>query len=524
MDRSIMNKTVPIFISIIFYLSLTLNSLAQDEPTKPVGLARFNIYPIDLPGRIEDCVPLDLNQDGLTDLLITHVIQKSGKPFSNRTVSVIFHRPNTGLSDKSLQSWVVPSEALVLACGDYVKEVPGIEIGYLAPDGFYIYSLDNPSSYNLSPKRLMEATPLFNVPDEDNISVWQIPVDFDNNGTDDLIIPEQNGYRIYFQSVLSPVQFTPVKIETAFRKIVCRENTSWLTFTNYLPSIKIIDVNKDGLKDLVSFEEGSLIYYVQRPHYQFIKQSFELPYLKDILAQEISTASIVFSDINEDGLIDFVICALGGEVTNLAKLITHCFVYLAQPEPNKVGGLSYAPSPTQIINLKGISPLMELGDVNNDGKMDLVLASFQTDFVSNIKKALLRYIRVHYQLHLFQPDKKRFSVAPDYEQTNNLPFELVGKGQKYFSHYYLKYDFNNDGRSDLLTLCGPDKKRGFLSIRPGRFSEELLNKKGVGFKKDEYLLYPVRIPQQLMVTDFNNDKRPDLILLYKSNLITLISK
>lgn len=536
-----MNKPNFIFI-LIFFLALTVTSHARDGSVKTVGLARFSIYPINLPGRIEECIPLDLNQDGLTDLLITH----RPKGSQTRLVSVIFHRPEKGLSSQSLQTWSLPPEATALVCGDYIKAVPGIEIGYLAPDGVYIYVLDNPAAYKLNPYVLLKVTTLFSAPDEDALPVWQLPVDLDNNQADDLIIPEQDGYTIYFQSVESTSGFTPVKIEVPCRQIVKKENTSWLTITDQFAPLRIVDVNQDGLKDLVSFDQGYLIYYIQSARGRSLPQAdpakergalggqgsmkfsmmrFELKYLKDVLQdKEISTSSIIFSDINQDGLIDFVISALGGKVAQLSKLVTRCFIYLASPDSDQVGGLSYPDTPNQIINLKGISPLMDIGDVNNDGKMDLLLASFQTSFGSNLKKAFLRYVRVNYQLHLFQPRRGRFSRKPDYQHKTNLPFKLVGKGQKYFSHFYLQYDYNNDGRSDRLTISGPDKKRGILAIRLGWPAEKLINKNGVGFKKDEYLLYPLRIPQRLLVHDLNNDQRADLVLQYKSNLLIMMSK
>lgn len=162
-------------------------------------------------------------------------------------------------------------------------------------------------------------------------------------------------------------------------------------------------------------------------------------------------------------------------------------------------------------------------DINSDNYPDLFITSFKVTLASNIKKAILKYIPITYQVYLNKAGRN-FPVSPDYERNVNFPSSALGKGTGYFSHIYFGYDFNNDGRTDLLTISGPEKKKGVVTIYCGRQKDKLTRPDGVSFEKDEFLLCPVRIPDKAVVADLNNDRKNDIILQYKSKLTLMIAK
>ena len=517
-------------LTLIIFFCLVSSVFARDDSTKPIGLKNFDIKTIGLNGRLEDMRLVDLNRDGLDDCLLVYV-KKGAVPV--RYLAVLFQKP-TGFSRKVDQAWVAATEATVLVVGDY-HPAAGIEIGYLTGREFKCYTLANTGpvpAFDPVPKKIADMPSLLKYPQADSLPLSSYSVDLDNNGWPDLIVPQLTGYRIYFQSRQdSTVQWADCLIPLTNRTEAEEKNSSFVTLTRTLPNFQVVDFNADHLKDLIIFRNATLFYYLQQaaePAKRFTPQPngrFQLKFLqKELKANELATAEAIFTDIDDNDLSDLVIFSLRGKLEDLSKLTTRIFIWRT---PLIRIGDSYpilSETPHQIINLKGICPSLRLTDVNGDGFQDLVTSSFRTDMKSNLQKVLLRYVKLNYQVYLFQPGKNKFPRTADYDRNMNFPMSLVGRGKKYFSHIYLKDDLNNDGRIDLLRVSGPHKKRGVLTINKGYPAEKLRNKNGIGFEKDEYLRYPVRIPQRVLVEDLNRDKKKDIILVYRSRLIILMSK
>ncbi|MEK7449358.1 MAG: VCBS repeat-containing protein, partial [Planctomycetota bacterium] len=308
------------------------------------------------------------------------------------------------------------------------------------------------------------------------------------------------------------------------------------TITRTLKYFNVIDLNGDGLKDLVIFQNETFFYYLQTPvsltgsediSKRFAGQPnglFALKFLQTEIGQnELNAAEVIFTDIDRNGLPDLVISSIRGKLEDFTALTTRIIIWLATT-PAGNGSPVYPDTPIQIINLKGICPLLRLADVNGDGDLDLITSSFRTDIKANLRKAVLHYVDLNYQVYFFRKNNGLFSKIADYDRKMNFPMDLAGRGQKYFSHVYLQYDFDNDGRTDLLRVSGPDKKRGILTINKGHPKERLINQDDISFEKDEYLLYPTRIPQQVLVEDLNRDGKKDIIMVYRSRIIILTSK
>lgn len=521
------------FIILVFvgYLAVQPVSIVQGNGTTPKGARRFDIKTIDLPGRIQDVLFLDLNQDKRPDILITYTVRTAADKPIKRYLAVLFQK-DKGFGKTSDQTWELDPLATALLLGDVVP-VPGVEIVYLTSEAVKYYMLEGPACFATRAETLFRTDSFFTCPQADVLPILQTTLDLDRNGYDDLIIPQFGAYTIYFQKEPGG-EFSPLRIPIASYKKIVKTAHNFLILSQSLPNLEIADINGDGWKDLIMFDQGAFTYYLQvqsnpsrRNDQRFPQEPsgrFRLKFLKDSLKpDELAASFINLEDINQDGKLDLVITALRGQLDDISRLTTRIYLFLARSD--KVGlRPTYAETPDQIINLKGICPLVRLGDVNGDGKPDLVATAFKTSFASNLKKAILRYIRLKYYLYLFQEKSGRFSRVPDFEHKMNLPFELVGRGRKYFSHIYMAEDFDNDGRKDLVTISGPDKKRGKIEINCGRPRADLSNPNGVSFKKNAYLYYPVKIPQAVFLQDLNQDRKCDLILKYRSQISLFISR
>ena len=403
--------------------------------------------------------------------------------------------------------------------------------------------------------------------------------DINNDGIDDLIIPTKDGYLIYWGPYENTKPARKQIINQPAAQSIKTTDSSFITVSSSLPHISLKDLNGDGLKDIVlgfpnrfaTLTTSKLGYYFQDTPTGFLSNSdpvrdktngffpetpsgeFRLDFLTLPNTQggsNILLYSNQFADLNTDGFMDLVIASTSGDLSDIGNMVTRIFIFLSSrsgnPNPDGSrggkGGISFDPiystPPAQVINLKGVCPLWGITEINGDNYPDLFITSFKVSLASNIKKAILRYIPITYQVYLnpakagwerkdiVGPHKpvKGFPMAPDYNQTVNFPSSALGKGTGYFSHIYFGYDYNNDNRTDLLTISGPEKKKGAVTIYCGRQKDKLTRPDGISFEKDEFLLCPVRIPDKAVVADLNNDKKNDIILQYKSKLTILMAK
>ena len=510
----------------VFQFGMMLVALGSDSDTKP-RLRQFDIRTISLPGKIEDINLLDLNGDGLVDVLVNRY-EESGKTFQ-RYLDVFYQKKGKGFETQPTGSVVVPVTATAYALGNW-SDTPGIEVAYFTKGGLDYQNLNSLLTPQAELKPLIRNNHLLAYPVKYSLPLYLTPTDIDGNGSDDLIVPEEDGYRIYFQSRLTgqAEQFTTAFIPLKSEKRFEQNSLYFLAIQDALPNFLIKDVNNDGLKDIVIFDKNKLSYYLQTDAKEAggrfrSKPSLEVPLtiITEMNANEVRQVNTRLNDINRDGLDDIILSMTGGAVDDLGSIQTSIFTFLAQR--NGPNNFQYPANPTQIINIKGVVPFWALTDLNEDNYPDLITASFQMDLGSNIQKAILRYLHLTYKIQSYQEKNQQFAKYPDYEKTINFPLDLIGRGEKYFSHIYFQ-DFNGDHRPDVLTIRGPDRKNGELIIQLAKTKEDLRNPRAIAFWKDEYVKYPLEIPAGVKVSDLNADGRADIILQYKSQFIIMLSK
>jgi hypothetical protein len=550
-----------ILIVIIIILFITSSSVIftkergdLDEETQPIGLEHFIIKDTPLNGATSLVKLIDLNQDGIKEIVYLYEGVTSSTATSSttdeETKSQILRQNPLYLHilsfDRSLNEYhsqqiiKVPAGVGIINIGNYSTSI-GKEIAFFTLDGIFCYNRSEQNDiYTETPIQLIQEQTIFHTVERYYPNpVLQEGEDINNDGIDDFIIPTKEGYLVCW----GPYQGgNPAKkqiIKQPPSQSIKTTADSFITITSSLPNISLMDLNGDKAKDIILGFNNKLSYYFQdktnssfptEPSGEFRLDFLSPPDNKN--GSNILLYSSQFGDINADGVMDLIVASTSGDLSDISNLITRIFVFIANPQRRVVTSASgeskeytelYPPTPVRVINIKGICPLWRLTEINGDNYPDLFITSFKVTLGSNIKKAILRYIPIAYQIYLNRPGKL-FSVSPDYERTINFPLTAVGKGAGYFSHIYLGYDFNNDNRTDLLTISGPEKKKGILAVYAGRPKERLTRPDGVSFEKDEFLLYPVRIPDKVIVSDLNNDRKNDIILQYKSRLTILISR
>ncbi|MFH1229946.1 MAG: VCBS repeat-containing protein [Planctomycetota bacterium] len=529
-----------IFILIIIILFFTPSPVMfakergdLDEETQPVGLEHFIIKDILLNGTASSVKLIDLNQNGMKEIIYLYEGVTSSTATSNISLSTVLYLQILSF-DRSLNEYYsqqiikVPAGVGIISIGNYSTS-KGKEITFYTSNGIFCYQRSEQNDvYIETPVPLInDPTILYAVERYYPNPVLKEGEDINNDGIDDFIIPTKDGYLVCWGPYQKGIPARKQIIKLSPSQSIKTTEDTFITIVSSFPNISLMDLNGDGAKDIILGFNNKFSYYFQdktnscfpaEPSGEFRLDFLVPPDNKN--GSNVLLYSDQFCDINADGVMDLIIASTSGDLSDIGNLITRIFVFIANPSQQI---RLYPPTPAQVINIKGVCPLWRVTEINGDNYPDLFITSFKVTMGSNIKKAILRYIPITYQICLNRPCKL-FSVSPDYERTINFPVNAVGKGAGYFSHIYLGYDFNNDVRTDLLTISGPEKKKGILIVYAGRPKEKLTRPDGVSFEKDEYLLYPCRIPDKVIVSDLSNDKKNDIILQYKSKLTILIAK
>lgn len=517
------------YLLLIIFIFIALPLFAQrgdlDEETQPIGLEYFSIKEITLNGHSDTFKLIDINNDGVKEIIYIQT-----EPLSLEILSYDKSIPGYRLQ----QTVKIPVGVMIICIGNY-SPISGKEIAFYTSDNVFCYQQNNDSIYNEERIPLASEQSIF-YPSEIGANRLEtntgaIPLikegdDINNDGIDDLIIPTKDGYLICWGPYENARPSKKQIINQPSSQSIKTSDSSFITISSSLPHISLKDLNGDGLKDIVLGFPNKLNYYFQDKVNGFFPEApsgeFSLDFLASSSNQSGSNVLLYsnqFADLNADGFMDLVIASTSGDMSDIGNMVTRIFIFLS----NRSGSPLYSTPPAQVINLKGVCPLWGITEINGDNYPDLFITSFKVTLASNIKKAILKYIPITYQVYLNKTGKN-FPMSPDYERNVNFPSSALGKGTGYFSHIYFGYDYNNDNRTDLLTISGPEKKKGVVTIYCGRQKDKLTRPDGVSFEKDEFLLCPVRIPDKAVVADLNNDKKNDIILLYKSKLTLMIAK
>lgn len=218
------------------------------------------------------------------------------------------------------------------------------------------------------------------------------------------------------------------------------------------------DVTGDGRPDIVVGDEG------HTTKISVLPQDASGGFGPLVSYPSPNTFAMRLGDLNDDGRLDVVSVAFGGTSQNVS-------VFFQQA----VGGL--APPVLYSANTGGYNAL-EIADMNNDGRSDLVVMSGQ-GFAPNIS-ILLR--------------NADHTLAP--AVTYDLPVNELGQGIGVG-------DLNGDGLNDLAMAYGGNRPRSYIA----RFLQTSAGTLGAPISETSY-----DIPTSLVVADVTSDGRADVIV------------
>jgi len=490
------------------------------------GSLEFRVQYLPVHGRRQESLFDDFDGDGRADLLNVSIDFDRNPP--ERWLAL--HRFRGGFPEKPDRIWPVSDRACALVFGDFLPG-GGTEVGFMAEDGLWVYppGKEGPSQV---PVKLLHARTFFRVPSMRNLPVWWWRADLDGDRRDDVILPLEEGYRVCFQtgpgvfgrSALLEADLpegTPRTLAAAARAEILEVVAAHFLSVVEVPRIQPVDINGDGLQDLVSIQGDTLhcffqkepgVFPARRPH----RISFSVPTLKDTAKKgTVNLAMVRFVDFDGDGIADLVVTRIEGTVGLWDSIKTSVYLHRGTGRGNF--------SPDKRVQIDGVSIDPEFLDMNGDGKLDLVTSRLRTDLVRQAVDAfVLGDIAISYEVFQFDPAREMYFPDPVYEKRIFVArgdLEKTGAGA--VPLVFVRGDLTGDGRPDQIVI---DPKRNELEIHPGVVRETRQGPR-IGF--DGTAHWTIRLerhPKAVAVSDVNGDGVGDIQLFYSGRLGLVLSR
>ncbi len=339
-----------------------------------------------------------------------------------------------------------------------------------------------------------------------------VPMDFirDLNGDerDDLIVADTAGYRIRLQQSDGSLGDEILLQESSNMSV----SEGVVSFRNR--PLFSIDMNFDGLTDLVLWRGDSLRVYEQLPgpafrgHPQIIPLALDLLSEAEIQAQGFGPRVVdqdkgaeiriwSMEDFNNDKLPDILTEATLNEgVFDIRKAFR---LHLGRRDGDRV---VFRETEDALLASEGLQYGIISTDIDGDGKKDLLVRKVRLTFARIIRVLLSGNVSL--QLHFFRmTDNDDYLEKPDYTTKTKVRFS-VSSGQVDIPAIQVA-DFDGDGFQDLMLQTGGTR----LSFHYGRPSADLFAKDSI----DMTVVLP-RNGDLVAVEDIDGNGRADLLIRY----------
>jgi len=460
----------------------------------------FRAFSFDVPGRVQDLIIQDLDQDGLKDLFITYVEGKY--PNYTRGLAVFF-QTQEGFSTRQSQTWKVEDRVALVDVGQMDGE-PGLDIACICKGSVDYFPLVGRTYGKLT--HLVNARPFTAFADEDALPYYDFLQDWNADGKDELLLLEfsrslifpagDHGLSTEGQEVMLQAK---VMISMGGPERIFQEHHSLRAFY-MMPQLNSADYDGDGLVDLVGSYHAELSIFRQLPDRTFSREpAWELqlnlpePPPKEGKKQrgEQNPPLILVADVNRDGKMDVIASQLVG---GFGDLKSQTFIYYGDTGSLQKNKWDQA----IVVEQAGSFPLLR--DLDGDGSLDLIIPYVSIDILSIAKMILTTSLDVRFRMYVLG-NKKRYPDLPTAEESTSIKInfrELTVEG----GVPNVDGDFDGDGRNDVVV---------------GRNVKELQVLAGTGlgsFSQQPLAIIPVPAPLFPQVADLNADGLADIAISY----------
>lgn len=339
-----------------------------------------------------------------------------------------------------------------------------------------------------------------------------VPIDFfrdiNDDGLDDLVVPDIAGYRVRLQ-----------KQDGSLAEESLLADSSRMTVSDGIVSFESRplfsgDMNFDGRTDLGVWRGNTLRVYTQLPDHRYrgdpvtvqlglgLLSEAELRALQDdagsVDQRGLTQNSIVsVSDHNDDGLPDILVESTMS--TGVFDKRNDLGLHLGRREGDL---LTYRDAEDALLASEGLQYGIVATDIDGDGLQDLLVRKVRLSFTRVIRALLSGNVSLRLNFFRMTPDGT-YAEKPNYVARTDVHFSM-SSGQIDIPAVEVA-DFDGDGLKDLMMQTRPDR----LTLSRGVASADLF--------ADDSSRFEVDLPRNgelVESEDINDDGRADLIMRY----------
>ncbi len=476
----------------VLALALSIISITGCSGGQEPGAA--SVDELNLPGDLSDFIMADFNGDSLMEILALCTERLAPEPFRK---GCLFYQSGGAYSSDPDFVFDIPHDAVVFDTGD-IDGDNRPEILYLSYDGLYAMKVTDGKVED--PRLVLNRTTIFYLPTTESVSYWDFYRILPQSNRTFLLIPTFSSLSIYSvgTSGVEPVTDIPLQHRAAAQSpgIIEMRDRMALTYQYSLPVIEYYDYNGDGVEDMFIIDDTHMSIFAGTFHGGFKRDPVDHSYEKlwpD--AQGGDTEFILqVEDLNRDGLADLIVSQIKGGVKSLESNIK---IYLCNAHEG------YNETPSFSRNISNSAGMAYLHDLNNDGRVDIVIPALKIGITALMKMLILSRLDLDLDIYL-QGAGGRYPDEPSLSTSISAMVDLNSGNISYGENIAITGDFNGDNLSDFLIETGD----GTLDIYFGAIGTVLAGKPGWSYKLPK--------PSSIMAADCDNDGISEILAFYGS--------
>lgn len=384
-------------------------------------------------------------------------------------------------------------------------------------------------------RALVAVTSSFNPPLRDEIPHVDLTHDINDDGLDDLVVPDVDGFWVFVQvggdAFAEPVKIGPA---TDMSGIYGADGYRYNPWSQSL--VHKVDYNRDDRSDLVYWNEDHFEVHTQDKQGLFAQGTETFTTNVEFDSDDLNTLATgdmqgrvlhSLAELNGDNISDFVVYSLWGE--SIPNKHSAYEVHFGMPKPD--GSTLFAPEAGAVFKSDGSIQLgMHLHDLDQDGQAELMIKSIDLDFLQgslwkSIKGFMgddilldLEFYRMAGGHYPDEPDAVRriaLDGVPSHRELGWVPLEIILRGGKHqsrraesswprtFNTTLRLGDVTGDGVSDLIIGDHPRIMDVYVGVPGPELFVSLPQEVAIDIPNDE---------EYTWLVDLNKDGKQDILM------------